>query len=147
MSKCCDYPKHDNNDLFSIQDKYNYYLNTNTMHSLLGKWEECSMSNDSVHVACNWCWDLPRTGRTCVALNERQVIVENGVVIWKNKRPKDFIYLRDVDGSYAVIDEQMKMSKKTFLELQDAIDYATVKSAKYQSKYMVIRCLGVDFWA
>jgi hypothetical protein len=85
-------------------------------------------------------------GRTCIALNERQIIVENGVIIWQNKRPKNNINLRGVDGSYTVIDEQMKMSKKTFFEKQDAIDYATIKSIKYRAKYLVIRCLGVDFW-
>ena len=85
-------------------------------------------------------------GRTCIALNERQTIVENGVIIWQNKRPKNNINLRGVDGSYAVIDEQMKMSKKTFFEKQDVLDYATIKSIKYRAKYLVIRCLGVDFW-
>lgn len=145
MSKCCNYPKHENNEIFSLQNKYNYYLNTNTTHSLLGEWAECSMTKDVVSVAHNWCAYLPM-GRTCIALNERQTIVENGVIIWQNKRPKNNINLRGVDGSYTVIDEQMKMSKKTFFEKQDAIDYATIKSIKYRAKYLVIRCLGVDFW-
>ncbi len=145
MSKCCNYPKHENNEIFSLQNKYNYYLNTNTTHSLLGEWGECSTVKDVVSVAHNWCSYLPM-GRTCIALNERQTIVENGVIIWQNKRPKNNINLRGVDGSYAVIDEQMKMSKKTFFEKQDAIDYATIKSIKYRAKYLVIRCLGVDFW-
>lgn len=145
MSKCCNYPKHENNEIFSLQNKYNYYLNTNTTHSLLGEWEECSTAKDVVSVAHNWCAYLPM-GRTCIALNERQTIVENGVIIWQNKRTKNNINLRGVDGSYAVIDEQMKMSKKTFFEKQDALDYATIKSIKYRAKYLVIRCLGVDFW-
>lgn len=145
MSQCCNYPKHENNEIFSLQNKYNYYLNTNTTYSLLGEWEECSTAKDVVSVAHNWCSYLPM-GRTCIALNERQTILENGAIIWQNKRPKNNINLRGVDGSYAVIDEQMKMSKKTFFEKQDAIDYATIKSIKYRAKYLVIRCLGVDFW-
>jgi hypothetical protein len=37
--ECCDFPKYENNSLLSEQNKYNYFLMTNTKFSLLGNFE------------------------------------------------------------------------------------------------------------
>lgn len=142
LKQCCNFPRYENNALLSLQDKYNYFLATNTGVSLLGEFEDFSVKSEYLYISFGWTEFLPM-GYTNIHLYERQEIICAGSTLWKNSSPRK--PFRDA-GKYLILDSGCNFRPETFVELEDAVCYLRQLSADNVQKYLIVRHLGSNVW-
>lgn len=142
MKKCCNFPEYENNSMFSLQDEYNYFLETNTRYTSLGKLEDFSLSLDRFYISFDWFEYMPM-GYTNIYLYERQAIIENGSICWENLTVKNSF---EGLGKYYILDSDCKHLPENFDKLEESVSFSIQVSKDNGNRYLIIRSLGWEYW-